>query len=145
MQLTARAMSKSSAAPLARIAVIAALLALAGCANTPFSEPPKPIAPDEIVAMAKNGDTAPNIIGALQKSRTVYNLTASQFAQLSKDGVPDAVLDYMQQTQLKEIESEARRNAYFDARLSYGWYGYSWYGGPRVVYVRPRVKSEAEK
>lgn len=132
--------------PIARLAAVAALMTLAGCASSPFGEPPKPIAPEEIVAMAKKGDTAPNIISALQKSRTVYNLTASQFAQLSRDGVPDAVLDYMQQTQLKEIENEARRNAYFDARINYGWYGHPWYSSPRIIRVRPLPpKSEAEK
>ena len=146
MQVTSRALSTPLAAPFARIAAAALLLALAGCATGPFGEPPKPIAPEEVVTMAKSGDTAANIIGALQKSRTVYNLTASQFAQLSKDGVPDAVLDYMQQTQLKEIENEARRNAYIDARFAYGWYGHPWYGPTRVIRVRPVItKSDTEK
>lgn len=130
----------------ARPAVAAALLVLSGCASSPFAEPPAPIPPEEIVAMARKGDSAPTIIGALQKSRTVYHLTASQFAQLSRDGVPDAVLDFMQQTQLKEIENEARRNAYLDARWSAGWYGHPWHVTPRIVYLRPRPgKSDSDK
>jgi hypothetical protein len=118
---------------------LAALL-LAGCASGPLFEGPPPIAPEQVVAMAKKGDTAANIIGELQKSRTVYSLTASQFAQLSKDGVPDAVLDYMQQTHLKEIERQARKDAQFDAWFHHGWYGHPWHATPRVVYVRPRTK-----
>jgi len=115
-----------------------AVLALAGCANAPLFEAPPPIAPEQVVDMAKRGDNAANIIGELQKSRTIYSLTASQFAQLSKDGVPDAVLDYMQSTHLKEIERQARRDAQFDAMWQYGWYGHPFYATPRVVYVRPR-------
>ena len=120
---------------------VAALLALAGCANAPLFEGPPPIAPEQIVEMAKRGDNTATILSELQKSRTVYSLTASQFAQLSKDGVPDAVLDYMQQTHLKEIERQARRDAQFDAWWQNGWYGHPFLATPRVVYVRPRPKA----
>ncbi len=117
------------------------LLALGGCANSPLFEGPPPISPEQIVVLAKRGDNAATIISELQKSRTIYSLTASQFAQLSKDGVPDAVLDFMQQTHLKEIERQARRDAQFDAWWQYGWYGHPLHATPRVVYVRPRTKA----
>lgn len=114
--------------------------ALAGCANNPIFEGPPPIAPEQVVEMAKRGDSTGTIIGEIQKSRTVYSLTASQLVQLSRDGVPDAVLDYMQLTHLKEIERAARREAYNDLWLSGGgWYGQPWYATPRIIYVRPRV------
>lgn len=133
-------------ATLRRAALPIVALLLAGCANSPLFEGPPPIAPEQIVEMAKKGDSAATIIGELQKSRTIYSLTASQFAQLSKDGVPDAVLDYMQQTHLKEIERQARRDAQFDAWWQYGWYGHPFYSTPRVVYVRPpRTKAAGEK
>ena len=125
-------------AKISRALPFIAVLTLAGCANAPLFEGPPPIAPEQVVDMAKRGDNAANIIGELQKSRTIYSLTASQFAQLSKDGVPDAVLDYMQSTHLKEIERQARRDAQFDAMWQYGWYGHPFYATPRVVYVRPR-------
>ena len=121
------------------IALVAFAAALTGCANTPLFEGPPPIAPDQIVEMAKRGDSAGTIIGEIQKSRTVYSFTASQLVQLSRDGVPDAVLDYMQQTHLKEIERSARRDAYNDLWLSGGgWYGHPWYATPRIIYVRNR-------
>lgn len=130
---------------LTRTLPLLAAVLLAGCANAPLFEGPPPISPEQVVEMAKRGDNAANIIGELQKSRTIYSLTASQFAQLSKDGVPDAVLDFMQQTHLKEIERQARRDAQFDAWWQYGWYGHPFYSTPRVVYVRPRTKSATEK
>lgn len=128
---------------LAHAALSLTLLALAGCATSPFAEGPPPIAPEQIVEMAKRGDNAATIIGEIQKSRTVYNFTASQFVQLAKDGVPDAVLDYMQQTHLKEVERQARRDAQTDLWLSgAGWYGHPWYVTPRIVYVRPRPSKD---
>lgn len=117
---------------------VVAMLVLGGCANSPLFESPPPISPEQVVTMAKRGDNAAAIIGELQKSRTIYSLTASQFAQLSKDGVPDAVLDFMQQTHLKEIERQARRDAQFDAWWQYGWYGHPFHAAPRVIYVKPR-------
>lgn len=118
-----------------------AALFLAGCAGPIFREPPPPLAPAEIVALAKAGEMPANIITRIQTSRTVYNLTASQLVQLSHDGVPDVVLDYMQRTQLQEIARDARREAANDIWWSGGpWYGYPWLGSPaRIIYypVRP--------
>lgn len=125
----------------ANIAVAILAAGLSGCASSPLFEGPPPIPPEQVVEMAKRGDNAGTIIGEIQKSRTVYSLTASQLVQLSRDGVPDAVLDYMQQTHLKEIERSARRDAYTDLWLSGGgWYGHPWYATPRIVYVPVRTR-----
>ena len=85
--------------------------------------------------MTKAGETTASIITRIQQSRTVYNLTTSQFAQLSKDGVADAVLDYMQQTYFREIAQAARHDAYYDSWFANrSWYRYPWYGYPWSAY-----------
>lgn len=130
-----------------KIAVLTlTLIGLAGCASAPFGEEPPPVSPEQIVEMSKRGDNAAGIIGEIQKSRTVYNLTASQFVQLSKDGVPDAVLDHMQQTHLKEVARDARRDAANDLWLAgIGWYGHPWYATPRVIYVPVRTRPPKDR
>jgi hypothetical protein len=120
-------------------ASLPALLVLAGCVG-PFArvEVP-PVSPQEIIIMVKGGETTANIIARIQASKTVYNLTASQFVQLSKEGIPDAVLDYMQRTHISEIAREARRDAYNDLWFTTrGWYGHPWYAQPQIVYVPAR-------
>jgi len=72
--------------------------ALAGCATMEPLPPPPTTA--EIVQMAKSGQTADAIIRRMQESRAVYALPASELAKLREQGVPDAVIDYMQQTYL---------------------------------------------
>jgi hypothetical protein len=112
------------------------LLLLAGCAGPLAREEVAPVSPEQIVAMARAGETTAAIITRIQQSDTVYSLTASQFVQLSKDGVPDAVLDYMQQTYIKAVERDARREAYSDLWFSrHGWYGHPWHNYPGIVYM----------
>ena len=112
----------------------ATLLVLSGCATVAEPGPP-PLMLEQIVAMAKEGKDAPAIIGAIQASQTSYDVTASQYAKLSREGVPDAVLDYMQQGQLRHAERMGRREAYRDYWMGHGWYGYGpvWY--PRGYYA----------
>ncbi len=121
------------------LVVVATLLLLAACTSiSPRVEVP-PVSPEEIVELAKKGETTAAIIAKIQHSETIYNLTASQFVQLAKDGVPDAVLDHMQQTYIKAVERNARREAYNDLWFaSYGWYGHPWHSHPRIIYVPGR-------
>ena len=64
-----------------------------------MGEPPKPpVTVPQIVLMSKEGVPADEIIEKMRESGTVYILQASQLAQLKEQGVPDAVIDYMQQT-----------------------------------------------
>jgi len=119
----------------------ATLIGLAGCAGPLGREEVPPLSPEQIVAMARAGQTTADIITRIQLSDTVYSLTASQFVQLSKDGVPDAVLDYMQQTYVKAVERNARREAYSDFWFSaHGWYGHPLYPYPGIVYLPPRPR-----
>ena len=125
------------------IAVIATMLVLAGCASM---NPPErqPIALEQIVALAKEGKDAVSIIQMIKESRTTYDVMASQYAKLSRDGVPDQVLDFMQFGQLMSAERQGRRNAYNDLWYSSGagWgYGGIWQPRAYFVYVNGRPHS----
>jgi len=74
--------------------------ALAGCATAPKLPPPTTV---EIVQMAKDGGTVEAIIQRMRESRAVYPLPASELARLREQGVPDAVIDYMQQTHIDAV------------------------------------------
>lgn len=117
-----------------------AMLLLSGCATLGGPDVP-PLTLEQIVDLAKQGKDAPTIIGEIKKSQTSYDVTASQYAKLSRDGVPDAVLDYMQAGQIKMAEQTGRRNAVNDLWFyGPGWpgYGLRWAPRPYVVYVRGR-------
>lgn len=128
-----------------KLCAIAAVMSLSACAtmNGPESQP---LSLDQIVALAKQGKDAPTIINEIKVTRTSYDIAASQYAKLSRDGVPDAVLDYMQQGQLKMAEREGRREAREDLWLygrGWGWgYGGAWAPRPYVVYVGGRPYSK---
>jgi hypothetical protein len=97
---------------------------------------------EQLVALATEGKDPQTIIKAIQDSKTVFDVTASQYAKLSRDGVPDAVIDFMQYGQLKMAERQGRREAMQDAwfygRGYWGW-GYSnWAPRPYGVWVGGR-------
>jgi len=121
--------------------LVAGLLTLSGCASLdgPAREP---MTLEKLVAMAKEGKDAQTLILEIQTSRTVFDVTASQYAKLSRDGVQDAVIDFMQSGQLKMAERQGRRDAMQDAwfygRGYWGW-GYStWAPRPYGVWVGGR-------
>jgi acyl-CoA synthetase (AMP-forming)/AMP-acid ligase II len=101
-----------------RLIAILLAAALAGCATTPLPPPPTPA---EIVQMAKEGQSADAIIQRIEQSRAVYQMTATQLAQLREQGVPDKVIDYMQQTYI----DAARFAEWMRARDAYFFYPYS--------------------
>ena len=118
----------------------ATFLLLSGCAT--IGEPERtPLTLAQIVDMAKQGKDAPTIIGEIKQTQAVYDVTASQYAKLSRDGVPDAVLDFMQQGQIRLAERAGRREARNDLWMyGPGWWGYghAWYPRSYYVYVRGR-------
>jgi len=121
--------------------LIAGLSSLSGCANLDGPER-EPMTLEKLVALAKEGKDAQAVILEIQTSRTVFDVTASQYAKLSRDGVPDAVIDFMQNGQLKMAERQGRRDAMQDAwfygRGYWGW-GYStWAPRPYGVWVGGR-------
>lgn len=79
-------------------------LVVAGCAA--FAPLPAPPTPQELVAMAAEGKTAPEIIGRIEASQAVYRMSASELAKLREQGLPDAVIDYMQATYVEAVRRE---------------------------------------
>lgn len=124
----------------AALVALAAMLALSGCAS--ITEPERqPVTLEQLVAMAKEGKDAKSIIQSIKESRTTYDVMASQYAKLSRDGVPDEVIDFMQNGQLRMAERQGRRQAYDDLWLSgrHGWvYGGPWYPRAYFLYVNGR-------
>lgn len=123
------------------VAAVCSGLVLTGCASLMEPEP-EPLTLEKLVELAKSGKDAQTLIQEIQNSRTIYDVTASQYAKLSRDGVPDAVIDFMQQGQLKMAERmgrrEAMQDAWFWSRGYWGW-GYStWAPRPYGVWVGGR-------
>lgn len=103
------------------VTALAAILALAGCAGGPPPQPPKierltgaaldakippPVATlgtDEIVAMAKRGESAQAINAKIDASHSHYRLDATRIASLMKQGVPAAVIDHIMEGERRRI------------------------------------------
>lgn len=98
------------------LVLVALVLGLGGCATVPL--PPAPTIP-EIVQMSKQGVPAEEIVRRMQESRAVYRLSGSELAKLKSEGVPDKVLDYIQQAQV----NQARYEEWVRSRDAYYWYG----------------------
>lgn len=76
------------------------LLALAGCAAMDRAEP---LSGAQIVELAREGKTPPEIIAELRRTGTVLSLQASDIVRLHEAGVPEEVLDYLQNAQIEEM------------------------------------------
>ncbi len=121
--------------------LVVGVVGLGGCASLGGPEQ-EPMQLEKVVALAKEGKDAAIIIKEIQDSRTIFDVTASQYAKLSRDGVPDAVIDFMQNGQLKMAERQGRREAMQDAwfygRGYWGWGYSSWAPRPYGVWVGNR-------
>jgi hypothetical protein len=106
--------------------VIFFTLALAGCAAV---QGPPPPSPEDVVALARSGAGAQDIVRRMQESGAVYPLSASQLARLREQGVPDEVIDYMYRTYIDEVRrEEAMRQSFFYGPMVPPYYPY--YFGP---------------
>lgn len=85
---------------------LAVVLALSGCATSNSSAKPMPIS--EVVKLSKSGAEPPLVIQRIRDSRTVYALRGSDFSKLKANGVPDPVLDYLQQSFVDDIDLYTR-------------------------------------
>jgi hypothetical protein len=88
---------------------------LAGCATV---ERPRPLAEEDIVALARAGRSPGEIVGELKRTRTVLALGAGDILRLHEAGVPREVLEYLQRAQMAEIRRRAR-SAYACCGLLY--------------------------
>lgn len=102
------------------------ILALAGCASMDRRPPPSL---DQIVEMSKAGKPPEEIVRELQETRAVYPLTGSQIAKLHEQGVPDSVLDYMQNAYMDRVRWESRMN--YDS--PFWWNCFHCYHRPMIV------------
>lgn len=72
--------------------------------------------------MSKANVPPSEIIKKMEDARAVYWLKASELARLREQGVSDAVVNYMQQTQIAATWARAQDPYY--------WYGWGPYWGP---------------
>lgn len=82
--------------------LLSAAALLAGCATV---EPKPPVTIDQVVQMSREGVPAADIVQKMRDAGTVYRLSGSQLAKLKGEGVPDEVLDYMQETYLAQARA----------------------------------------
>ena len=80
--------------------LLACVALAAGCASGPAREP---LTGAGIVALARDGKSAAQIIEELERTGTVLPLQASDIVALHESGVPDEVLDYLQRAQIDDI------------------------------------------
>lgn len=103
------------------------VLCFAGCSTLGIGRPqPTPITVPEVVQMSKAAVPVETILQKMRDSETIYRLTASQLVGLHEEGVPNVVLDYMQETYLAAV----RRDQALEDWRHWAWAGDGyWYGG----------------
>lgn len=88
---------------ISRLCTAIVLLAASGslaAARTPHD--PLPIA--EVVELSKSGTPQQQVIQHIRESRTTYQLRGSDFVKLKGAGVPDPVLDFLQQSLVDDLD-----------------------------------------
>jgi hypothetical protein len=80
-------------------------LLLAACATLPT---PAPVKVPEVIQLSRAGTPPAQIIQKMRDAGMVYRLNASQIARLQRDGVSDAVLNYMQHTYIEAVRRDQR-------------------------------------
>lgn len=106
----------------AALFLLISVTALSGCA-TFGSEQPEPVTVAQVIQMTKDTVPPDTIVKKMRDSDAVYRLTAAQLAELHDMGVPDPVLNYMQQTY---IDAERRQQSVEDWGRDDMWRPYDW-------------------
>jgi hypothetical protein len=101
------------------------LLLGSGCASSRVPSVP-PVTVADIVSMSQNHVPADEIIARIRASGTVYRLKADQLVKLKAEGVPDDVLNYMQETYLEAVRRDQSRRDWNQWVLEDDGF---WYGG----------------
>lgn len=87
--------------------LLALSLALASCSSIPR---PQAVSVADVVHLSQTGTPAEIIIQRMRDAGMVYRLQGSQLARLHQQGVPDSVLDYMQNTYLEAVRRDQHMN-----------------------------------
>ena len=97
-----------------------ALALLGACATV---NTPPPLTEADVVALTKQGKTPKEIIGELNRTRTVLPLRASDYVALHEAGVAKEVLDYLQLAQLDALRWHERTMYWYGPGFgpSFGW------------------------
>ena len=112
--------------------LLLALALLGGCASMGTPRPPAPTI-EEIVQWSNEKQPPEQIIERMKAARAVYRLSGSELADLKTRGVPDKVIDYMQQTYI----AAERWEEYLRTRDQYFFYGWPGYYHPFGPYWGP--------
>jgi hypothetical protein len=107
------------------------LLLLESCATLGITQP-EPVTVPQIIQMSKAGVPAQEIVKKMRRSGTVYRLKASQLSELKEEGVPDSVIDYMQETYLDAVRNDQALEDWNRWTMEDDgfWYGGGPYGWP---------------
>ena len=82
------------------------LFALSNCSTLDTSRKPLPIG--KVVELCKAGTPPALIIQRIRDSHTTYALRGADFAKLKAHGVPDPVLDYLQESFVDDLVLQTR-------------------------------------
>jgi hypothetical protein len=91
---------------LRRIIALVLWFELSSCTTLDASRKPLPI--EKVVELCKAGTPPPLIIQRIRDSHTTYALRGADFAKLKAHGVPDPVLDYLQQSFVDDLVLQTR-------------------------------------
>jgi hypothetical protein len=86
---------------LTNVFIVFALL-FSGCAALFTPRQPLPIA--QVVELSKSKASPDDVIQRIRTSGTTYQLRGSDFAKLKAQGVPDPVLDFLQQSLVNDMD-----------------------------------------
>jgi hypothetical protein len=92
------------------------LLCFAGCASVGD----QPLTAGEVVALSREGKNPKEIIDELQRTNTVIHLSASDYAVLHDEGVPDEVLNYLQAVQIDALLWQQYRSSNWSDMGAFG-------------------------
>lgn len=105
------------------VSMVLASTLFAGCSSV---TPRQAVPIAEITNAAESGQSSGQIINAMNTSRTTYALRGSDFPKLAGHGVPEPVLDELQQRFFGEVEF-----------LTRNWYSNGSTGGPSSIFPQP--------
>ena len=113
------------------LVLLGTTLWLVGC-TTLGAGKVQPVTVSEVVEMSKAGLSAEIMIQKMRDSGTIYRLSASELVRLHEEGVPDEVLNYMQQTYLTAVRRDQEladwnRWALGPDGFWYGAWPYNWW------------------